>query len=86
MQPARFNFSWLPFGGLVSPFWHPGGTILAPREHIGGPWEQQDGREGVRNRTSIDFEMILGVYFESFLAGRVALVNHVNFGPCKQLR
>ena len=43
-------------GGLVSPsifiFW---GTILAPRDHPGGPWEQQDGHEVVNNRIFADF-------------------------------
>ena len=41
--------------GLVPPFWHPG-----------GPW-WQDGFEGVRHRIFIDFEVILGPNFESFL-------------------
>ena len=31
------------------------GAILAPRDHPGGPWEQQDGREVANNRILVDF-------------------------------
>ena len=48
-----------PFGTL--------GAILAPWEQLGGPWEQQDGLEGVWHRIFIDLGVILGPYFESFL-------------------
>ena len=56
--------------GLVSPFYIPGGhfgtsgapcrTILALRDHPGGPWEQQDRHEVVWNMIFIDFGVILG--------------------------
>ena len=45
----------------------PWGTILASREHPGGPWEQQDGFEVVDFIILLDFGVILGSYFESFL-------------------
>ena len=41
--------------------------ILEPREHLGRPWEHQDGHEGVQNRRYIDFELFVGPYFESCL-------------------
>ena len=45
----------------------PWGTILTPREHLGGPWEQQDGHEGVRNKIFIDlgFHVLLGLVSRS---------------------
>ena len=48
--------------GSVPPFWRPDhfGTSGAP----GGPWEQQDGHEGVQNQIFIDFELIVGFFFE----------------------
>ena len=61
---------WLHFDRPVEHFGTSGtpwGVILAPRNKPGGPWEQQDGHEVARNRIFIDFEMILGPYFESFL-------------------
>ena len=64
-------------GFLVPPIWYPGdhfgtsgapwGTFFAPPDHPGGPWEQQDGHDGVRNGIFIDFELIWGPYFEIFL-------------------
>ena len=36
------------------------GAILAPRDHPGGPWGQQDGFEMVVYRTLFDFWLILG--------------------------
>ena len=66
--------------GLVSPFRHsgnnlasredPGGAILAPRDYPGGPWTQQDGHEVVRNRIFIDFGVIMGPVYISFLISR----------------
>ena len=47
-------------GGLVPSFWHAG-------YHPEGQWGQQDGHEVVRNRIFIDFGMICGFNFESFL-------------------
>ena len=43
------------------------GSIFAPRGHLGGPWEKQEGHEGIRNQIVIDLGSILGPYFNSFL-------------------
>ena len=43
------------------------GTIFAPRGHLGGPWEKQEGHEGIRNQVFIDLESISGPYFDSLL-------------------
>ena len=37
----------------------PWAVILAPQEHLGGTWEQQDGLEVVNNRIFVDLGMIL---------------------------
>ena len=37
--------------------------VLAPRDHLGGPWEQQDGHEVARHRILVDFGMISGVVY-----------------------
>ena len=42
-------------GGHFSTSGAPWGTILAPRDHAGGPWEQQDGVEMVVYRILLDF-------------------------------
>ena len=56
------------------PFWHLGITlgcylgtsgapweaILGTRDHLGEPWEQQDGNEVARHRILVDFRMISG--------------------------
>ena len=58
-----------PWEHLGRPFWHLGSTlgshfgvseahweaILAPRDHLGGPWEQQDGHEVENNRILVSF-------------------------------
>ena len=60
---------------LGRPFWHLGSTlgshfgvseapweaILAPRDHPGGPWEQQDGHEVANDRIFVDLGMISGL-------------------------
>ena len=62
------------------PFWHLGSTlgshfsvsgalweaILAPRNHPGGPWEKQDGREVANNRIFVDLGVILELVYGSF--------------------
>ena len=48
----------------------PQAAILAPRGHSGGPWEQQDGVEVVRDRIFIDFGVILEPVYISFLNSR----------------
>ena len=64
-------------GGLVPPFWHPGYHVstsgapwvamLALRDNPGGPWEQQDRHEVFWNRIFIDFGVIWGPVYISFL-------------------
>ena len=39
---------------------------MAPRDHSGGPWEQQDGHEVVWNRIFIDLGVILGLVYTIF--------------------
>ena len=65
---------------LGGPFWHlgstlgghfgvsgaPGEAILAPRDHPGGPWEQQDGHEVANNRIFVDLGVISGLVSVSF--------------------
>ena len=64
LPPEPFGSSRLPFGGLGAP-------ILAPWEHLGGPFEQQDPLEAVWHVIFIDLEVILGPSFESFLGTEV---------------
>ena len=80
------------FGASVPPFWHPWRnhfstsgppweTILAPRDHPGGPWEQQDGHEVVRSRLLIDFGMMLRPILRGFLAPRLEIPICFGFVP-----
>ena len=65
-----FNILGNNFGTSGAPW----GAILAPRDHLGGPWEQQDGHEVVRSRIFIDFGVILEPVYRSFLnSGRSKL-------------
>ena len=62
------------------PFWHRGSTlgghfgtsgapwevILIPRDHPGGPWEQQDGHEVANDRILVDFGVISGFLYVGF--------------------
>ena len=48
----------------------PGAAILAPQDHAGGPWEQQDGFEMVVYRILFDLGMVLGPVYISFLSSR----------------
>ena len=41
-------------------------AILAPRDHPGGPWEQQDGHEVANNRIFVDFGVISGPVYVGF--------------------
>ena len=68
MPPAPLSSSQLAFGGLGASILAPWGAILAPREQLGGPWEQQDGLEGVWRRISKYLGMILGPYVASCLS------------------
>ena len=45
-------------GGNFSVSGAPWEAILAPRDHPGGPWEQQDGREVTNNMIFADFGLI----------------------------
>ena len=47
-----------------------GGAILAPRNHAGGPWEQQDGLGMLAYRILLDLGMILGPVYISFVSSR----------------
>ena len=74
----------LPFLTVWEPFWQLGSTwgghfgfsgapreaILAPRDHPGGPWEQQDGHEVVNDMILVDFGMIWGLVYISLLGVR----------------
>ena len=42
-------------------------VILSPRDHPGGPWEQQDGHEVANDRILVDFELIAGLVYVGFL-------------------
>ena len=44
----------------------PGEAILAPRDHPGGPWGQQDGHEVANDRIVADFGVISGPGYVSF--------------------
>ena len=48
----------------------PGGAILAPRDHPGRTWEQQDGREGANIRIFVDFGVISGLVCVSLCNSR----------------
>ena len=77
---AFWDSMFAPREHLGRPFWHLGSTlgsqfgvseapseaILAPRDHPGGPWEQQDGHEVARHRILVDFGMISGPVYVSF--------------------
>ena len=72
MPPAPFGFwgAWCLLFDILGTHFDtsgaPWGVILAPRDHPGGPWEQQDGLEVVNNRICVDFGMILGLVYVSF--------------------
>ena len=51
---------------LLAPFYDLA-TILSAWGHPRGPWEQQEGHVGVRNKIFIDFGLIFGPHFDSFL-------------------
>ena len=48
----------------------PSAAVLAPRDHVGGPWEQQDGFEMVVYRILFDSEVIWGPVYISFLGSK----------------
>ena len=41
-------------------------AILAPRDHPGGPWEQQDGHEVANDRILVEFGVTSGPVYVSF--------------------
>ena len=51
---------------LLAPFYNPG-TILSAWGHPRGPWEQQEGHVGVRNKIFNDFGLIFGPHLENLL-------------------
>ena len=67
LPPAPLSYLRLPFAKLGASFLAAWGTILAPREHLGRPCEQQDEHERVQNRIFIDLRLILGPRFYSLL-------------------
>ena len=67
LPPASYSFSRLHLGRLCTSISAPWETILATREHPGGPWRQQDGREGIRNWISIYDGWVLKPFLEIFL-------------------
>ena len=52
----------------------PWGAILAPRDHPGGPWEQQDGHEVANDKIVVDFGLISGRVFVSFWNAKYVFV------------
>ena len=58
----RLSFD-MPGASTLAPW----GTILAPCEHPGGPWEQQGGHMTVLKQILIDCGAILGSHVQSFL-------------------
>ena len=53
-------------GGSFGVSGAPWEAIVAPRDHPGGPWEQQDGHEFANDRIFVDFGMISGLVYVSF--------------------
>ena len=53
-------------GGYFGTSGAPWEAVLAPRDHPGGPWEQQDGFEVVNNRILVDLGIISGHVYVSF--------------------
>ena len=51
---------------------------MAPRDHPGGPWEQQDGHEVARHRILVDSGVISGPVYVSFWSSKW-FKNHVTF-------
>ena len=54
---------------------------MASRSHLGGPREQQDGLEGVRDRICIGFDVILGSHFENCFAPRLGDSSFLDMFP-----
>ena len=51
-----------------------GEAILAPRDHPGGPWEQQAGHEVANDRILVDFGVISGSVFVSFWSSKYVIL------------
>ena len=62
------------FGVSIAP-WE---AILAPRDHPGGPWGQQDGHEVANDRIFVEFIVISGPVYVSFWGSKF-LKNRVIF-------
>ena len=60
------------------------GVILAPRDHAGGPWEQQDGFEMVAYRILLDFGVIFGPVYITFLSSKILKYRYC-FRACFQV-
>ena len=71
---------WCILFDILGPFWHLGSTlgshfgtsgapweaILVPRDHFGGPWEQQPGHDVANDRIFADFGVISGLIYVGF--------------------
>ena len=64
-----FDILGVHFGTSGAP-WE---AILAPRDHPGGQWKQQDGFEVLDNRILLDFGVILGLVHVSVLGFRMLI-------------
>ena len=63
------------------------GSFLSAWGHPGGPSEQQEGHVGTQNQTFIDFRVILGPQFDSFLGlDRLICVFVWSLFPCHILQ
>ena len=62
----------------------PWGAILTPRDHAGGPWEQQDGLEMVVHKILFDLGVIFKPVYIRFSRSR-SLTNRFCFRACLQL-
>ena len=72
-------------GPFWEPCWHLGSAlgghfgisgapweaILAPRDHTGKRWDEQDGHEVANDRLLVDFGMICGVYLYRFFGSKM---------------
>ena len=55
---------------LAGPHFPAWGTLLAPWNHLGRAWEQQDGHEVARHRIFVDFGVISGRVYVSFWSSK----------------
>ena len=71
--------SGLSFGGLgasILTFWT---AILAPLDHAGGPWEQQDRFEMAVYRILLDSAVFLGPVYISLLCAKTLIFHYFSW-------